>query len=103
MARCACSMMPKSTVRSHAGLHGYERLFRFENNALINLSAPITGDTAGILIWELQGPSFAAAAAAMPRMGASSVSAPAKVTNQHRIASDRAKVLTVRSISSAAC
>lgn len=73
---------------------GMNAYFRFENNALINLSAPITGDTAGILIWELQGPSFAAAAAAMPRMGASSVSAPAKVTNQHRIASDRAKVLT---------
>jgi hypothetical protein len=88
---------------------GANAYFRFENNALINMSAPVSGDTAGILIWELQGPSFSMASTGssgtavamassrspkMARSSSTSTETPAKITNQHRIASDRAKNLT---------
>lgn len=80
---------------------GNSAYFRFEQNSLIELTAPTSGDTAGMLIWEV------AAIAGDPEIPGTSMSlampktavvtpstAPPKDTSQHRIASDRARVLT---------
>ncbi|MCZ8187292.1 MAG: pilus assembly protein [Beijerinckiaceae bacterium] len=70
---------------------GKNAYFRFEHQGLINLTAPVSGDTAGMLIWEGSGMIEEVAAKTDPLTGTTTT---VKITNQNRITSDRAKVLT---------
>lgn len=68
--------------------------FRFEQQSLIELTAPVSGDYAGMLIWESNKTTLDPEFAAAPPLTGGTTAAPPKITSQHRIASDRAKVLT---------
>ncbi|MCZ8181949.1 MAG: pilus assembly protein TadG-related protein [Beijerinckiaceae bacterium] len=72
---------------------GQNAYFRFEHDALINLTAPTKGDTAGMLIWEVDVPGVSVGADVAGLSVGVTVGG-GKVTSQHRIESDRAKVLT---------
>lgn len=61
--------------------------FRFEDSALIELSAPASGSTAGMLIWELRG--FVPSGTTQTNSTSKS-----KNSNEHHISSDRARQLT---------
>ena len=64
--------------------------FRFEDDALVKISAPTTGLTAGMLIWELPTPgSLPPAGTTVPVAGAK-----LKDTSKHRISASRAYQLT---------
>ncbi|MCZ8262005.1 MAG: pilus assembly protein [Beijerinckiaceae bacterium] len=87
-------------VQNSAELHGNgvtlfftgkNAYFRFEHQGLVNISAPVGGDTAGMLIWEGKGIIEEVVAKSVPGTGETT---PVKITNQNRITSDRAKVLT---------
>lgn len=69
---------------------GISSFFRFEGNALIRLSAPSSGISAGMLIWESQ----ALAVPLPPALAKVAMSIKEKVLNQHHINSNRAYQLT---------
>jgi hypothetical protein len=67
--------------------NGKKSYFRFEDNALIEISAPTSGATAGMLIWELKG--YVPEAEDKPNKVGK-----AKKSDEHHINSDRARQLT---------
>lgn len=68
-------------------LNGSSSFFRFEENGLVEISAPVSGPTAGILIWELKG---------FVPSGTTQTNSTGKTknSNEHHISSDRARQLT---------
>lgn len=67
--------------------NGNKSFFRFEESGLVEISAPVSGPTAGILIWELKG---------FVPSGTTTTNATSKTknSNEHHISSDRARQLT---------
>jgi Flp pilus assembly protein TadG len=70
---------------------GKKAYFRFEHQAEINLTAPTAGTTAGMLIWESKNMVEEEFEQEDKKTGATKT---VKITNQNRITSERAKVLT---------
>lgn len=66
---------------------GSKSFFRFEENGLVEISAPVSGPTAGMLIWELK---------AFVPSGTTQTNTTSKLknSNEHHISSDRARQLT---------
>ena len=67
--------------------NGKKSYFRFEGNALIEILAPSSGATAGMLIWEVKG-------ASNSNTNGKNQTGKLKNSNEHRINSDRARQLT---------
>ena len=67
--------------------NGKKSFFRFEESGLVEISAPVSGPTAGMLIWELKG--FVPSGTTQ-----TNTTSKTKNSNEHHISSDRARQLT---------